>query len=60
MLCVNITITDDDICEDDESFLIQLTPADDCANIVSGSGSATIIDNDGKFDHLNYVASIFI
>lgn len=49
LYCLYINIIDDDICEEDESFSIQLTSTDDCVDIVDGSGSLTIIDDDGKF-----------
>ncbi len=48
-LCVEISIFNDAICEDDEVLTISLTSSDDCVDILMPSqGSITIIDDDGK------------
>ena len=47
-MCVNIQIIDDNICEDDENFLLSLTAVDDCIDIFIPGGTVTIIDDDGN------------
>ena len=68
-MCVNIQIVDDNICEDDENFLLSLTAVDDCIDIFIPGGTVTIIDDDGKcltyLTHTSYnlfiiVLSIFL
>ena len=48
MLCVDIEIVDDLICEGPEFFSIGLTSTDSNVNLGTSSGTVTIIDNDGK------------
>ena len=49
MLCFPVTIVDDDICEDDESFFVDLTSADPNVRVLTPTGSVTILDNDGQW-----------
>ena len=48
-LCVDIPIVDDAICEDDESFFVNLMSNDDCVSINQAlcTGTVIISDNDG-------------
>ena len=51
MLCVNIPIVDDNICEDDETFNVTITPNQpDCISIKPGfgEGTVTIVDDDSE------------
>ena len=47
----NVQIVNDGICEDDETFFVQLsTPAGETQVILNPqTGTATIIDDDGNF-----------
>ena len=50
MMCVNINIINDQICEGDETFSVSITPNQpDCITIEPGLdvGSVLIIDDDG-------------
>ena len=50
-MCVNITIMDDSICEEDEMFKVFIASNEtDCVVIQSGfgEGTVTIFDDDGK------------
>ena len=52
MLCVDIPIVDDNICEDDETFNVTITPNQpDCISIKPGfgEGTVTIIDDDSEW-----------
>ena len=51
----NVVIVNDNICEDDETFFVQLsTPAGETQIILNPqTGTATIIDDDGNFHCLN-------
>lgn len=59
---MNITIVDDDICEEDEYFSVHLNSADDCVTIEPDYSykHIAIIDDDGKFDDLLCVARYYI
>ena len=45
-LCVNVTIVDDLLLEDDESFTLLLTSADRAVSMTLNSTTVTILDND--------------
>ena len=50
-MCVDISIVDDDICEDDETFIVTVTPNQpDCISIKPGfgEGTVTIFDDDSE------------
>lgn len=51
----NVVIVNDNICEDDETFFVQLsTPPGETQIILNPqTGTATIIDDDGNFHCLN-------
>ena len=49
MLCIDIPIIDDSICEDDETINVLLTTNDPDAVVTTPSTIATIVDNDGGF-----------
>ena len=50
MLCISIPIEDDNICENSETILVDLTSTDPNAiRIPPLSTSVTITDNDGEF-----------
>ena len=55
MMCVNIPIVNDVICEGQESFTISLVNTDPNVILQPGrsSGTVTIIDDDGKFRQPN-------
>ena len=46
-LCVNITITDDDILENNEYFSVTINNTDDSSSVGSPT-SVIIVDNDGE------------
>ena len=48
MLCVDVSINDDNLCEDDEMFDISLSTLDPAVTLDPDTGSVTIIDDDGK------------
>ena len=57
-MCVDIHITDDDIFDPGESFVIRVLPFDANVIIVNGTQSKTevfIIDNDGIVTLLRYI-----
>ena len=47
-LCVNISIEDDQILEDEEVFFVQLTTNDIQVVLSRPLSNVTILDNDGK------------
>ena len=51
MLCIEIPIVDDDLCEGNEQFQVSLQNNDPDVNLAPGraTGTVTIIDNDSKF-----------
>ena len=49
MMCVDINIIDDLLCEGVESFGTLLSEADPNVILGTSSGSVTIIDNDGEY-----------
>lgn len=62
MLCVDIPIEDDEICEGDERFIIRLTSDDQDVTILSPSGFVNIQDDDGtllflQMSCISYVSS---
>ena len=50
MMCVQIPIVDDTLCEGNEQFQVSLQNNDPNVNLAPGraTGTVTIIDNDGK------------
>ena len=55
IICRNITINNDMICEGPEDFNVVLASGPDGGSIITNSpGTVTILDDDGK--HLSYVA----
>ena len=47
-ICVNVSLIDDDIAENSESFVVVLTAIDTDDTIGINSTNITIADNDGK------------
>lgn len=45
-VCFNVTITDDEILEDDEDFVVMVSNTDDSA-VTNSPAFVTIMDNDG-------------
>ena len=45
-LCVCVSVTDDEEMEGVESFKIEVNTTDPCVNIVQGSATVLIADND--------------
>lgn len=52
-ICVNVTIVDDDVLEDTESFLVTVTSSDS-AYLAGRPATVFIMDNDGNTDHNLY------
>ncbi len=46
-VCTNIGVQSDTIIEEDETFLVRLTPGLDAVNIIMGSATVIITDTDG-------------
>lgn len=46
--CVNVTIVDDSLVENNEEFSLTLTTSDSAVSLTSSEATVTIIDNDGK------------
>ena len=49
-ICVNVSLIDDDIAENSESFVVVLTAIDTDDTIGINSTNITIVDNDGKLN----------
>ena len=47
-VCASVVIADDNICEGDETFNIQLSTSDSDISLNPDAGTATIVDNDGN------------
>ena len=47
-LCVNISIENDAVLEENEIFFVELSTNDPQVNLSSPSASVTIVDNDGN------------
>ena len=47
--CRNISITDDPILEDVETFTVSLTTTDEKVNINIASATVSVFDNDGEY-----------
>ena len=47
-VCASVVITNDNICEGDETFNIQLSTSDSNISLNPDAGTATIVDNDGN------------
>ena len=47
-VCASVVIVDDNICEGDETFNIQLNTSDSDILLNPDAGTATIIDDDGN------------
>ena len=47
-LCVNISIENDAVLEENEVFFLELSTSDPQVNLSSPSASVTILDNDGN------------
>ena len=47
IVCHNITLEDDDVLEDQETFLVSLTSSDLSVILQNSEGTVTIEDNDG-------------
>ena len=47
-LCVNVSIENDAVLEENEVFFVQLSTNDPQVNLSSPSASVTILDNDGN------------
>ena len=47
-LCVNISIENDAVLEENEVFIVELSTNDPQVNLSSPSTSVTIVDNDGN------------
>ena len=48
-LCVNISIENDAVLEENEVFFVELSTNDPQVNLSPSSASVTILDNDGKY-----------
>ena len=48
MLCVDIPINNDTLCEADEMFNVTLSTLDPAVTLDPTAGTVTIIDDDGK------------
>ena len=53
-LCMNISITDDAICEDAETFSCMLSSMDPIVDFAIQTATITILDDDGEQIHNNY------
>ena len=52
MMCINIQIENDDICEGDENFQVALSDNDpNTLRVTPTTATVTIIDDDGKYLH---------
>ncbi len=49
-MCVNVSLIDDDIAENSESFVVVLTAIDTDDTIGINNTTITIADNDGKLN----------
>ena len=47
-MCANLTLEDDEVHEQHETFLVSLTSSDPAVDTQNSQGIATIVDNDGK------------
>ncbi len=47
-VCTNIPIQEDAIIEEDETFLVRLSPGLDAVNVIMDTATVFITDNDGK------------
>ena len=54
ILCANITILDDEILENNETFTVQLSSNDPDAIVAVPQSTVTIIDDDGMSNWLTY------
>ena len=50
MLCINIPILDDLLCEGSEDINLLLSSSDENARITSSRGTVTILDDDGMYE----------
>ena len=48
MLCVDVPINDDNLCEANEAFDVSLSTLDSAVTLDPNTGSVTIIDDDCK------------
>ena len=53
MLCVNIPINDDFLCEGNETFFASLTPGQNAALSTPSQATVTITDNDGRHSSMS-------
>ena len=53
--CGDISITPDDIYEDDETFSVTLTTGDEDVTLEPDGGIVTITDDDGSLHYLAYM-----
>ena len=58
--CTSITIANDDILENDETLLVQLTTTDEAIALNPSSATITIEDNDSKMNHSNVLIVLSI
>ena len=62
--CTNITIVDDDILEDSESFTVSITEDDSRVDVDRNQATIEIMDNDGRVQSIgrellaHYVCSV--
>ena len=54
MLCVDVPINDDNLCEADEMFSVSLTTVDPAVTLDPDSGTVTIVDDDGMLASMTY------
>ena len=49
ILCVDVPINNDTLCETDEMFNVTLTTLDSAVILDPSTGTVTIVDDDGKY-----------